>query len=238
MSRPELARIAAELDDTEAAALAALGERDKWPVDHLPAEIDADMLRCLDVAGLVEACSVILVNQQHPGDKTPPAPSQRPWFSPIQCPEMAGGWDGIRSAPPLGSSPSEPSRVDVSEVPTDDFGGFFQKRSRRIVSLWVPKPAPSFYVRLSERGRAELARRRRRERPAIPSTLTVTQAAKQLQDVVSGLSLESARAEVSSAATARKFETNGKKGRSRRINRHSFSSWLLERQRKHLDSLD
>jgi hypothetical protein len=63
MHQRELARMA-ELDETEAAALGALGERDQWPVDQLPVQIDADVLRCLDVAGLVEAASVILVNQQ------------------------------------------------------------------------------------------------------------------------------------------------------------------------------
>ena len=45
MSRRETARIAAELDETEAAALSVLGGRDQWPVDELPAEIDADVLK-------------------------------------------------------------------------------------------------------------------------------------------------------------------------------------------------
>jgi len=239
MSRPELARIAAELDDTEAAALAALGARDKWPVDHLPAEIDADVLRCLDVAGFVEAARVTLVNQQkHHGDKTPPARSQGRWFSPIEHPERAGGWNKIRSAPPLcAAGRTESPRISVSEVQDDDFGGYFPKRTHRIVSLWVPECVPSYDVRLSERGRAELARRRRRERPATPSTLKVSKAAKQLMDVTA-LSFESAKAEVSTAATAGKFKTNGKKGSSRRIDRHSFSSWLLRRQQKYLDSQD
>jgi hypothetical protein len=239
MSGHEGARSAAGLDDTEAAALAALGVRDQWPVDELPAGVDADVLRCLDVAGFVEVAFVTMVNQQkHPRDKTPPAPCQGRWFSPIEQPEMAGTWDRIRSSPPLRAAVQpEPSRVSVQEVPRDDLGGFFPKRVDRVVSVSVPEHVPSFYVRLSERGRAELARRRRREQPKHPSELTVTEAAKQLMDVVPELSLQSARAEVSSAATDDKFKTNGKKGPGRRIDRHSFSSWLLERRKKHLDSL-
>ncbi len=137
MHQRELARMA-DLDDTEAAALAALGVRDQWLVNELPATIDADVLRCLDVAGLVEAASVILLNQQKPGDKTPPKPSQGAWFSPIKQPQMAGGWDGIRSAPPLRApDPSELPRCTVSEVPRDDGGGFFPKRTDRITTVWV-----------------------------------------------------------------------------------------------------
>lgn len=239
MSQRELARIAVELDDTEAAALFALGRRDQWPVDQLAGEIDADALRCLDAAGLVEVARVTLVNQQKDhGDETQPARSQGRWFSPIEHSERAGGWDKIRSAPPLrAAARSESPRVTVSEVQDDDFGGYFPKRTHRIVSLWAPECVPSFDVRLSERGRAELARRRRRERPATPSTLTVTEAARLLM-AVTALSLESARAEVSSAATAGKFNTNGKTGPSRRIDRHSFSSWLFRRQQKYLDSQD
>jgi len=87
------------------------------------------MLRCLDMAELVEAASVALVNRQkHRGDTTPPGESRSRWFSPMKQPEMVGDWDRIRSAQPL----------------------------RR-----VPETTPAFYIRLTERGRAEMARARR-----------------------------------------------------------------------------
>jgi hypothetical protein len=130
MHKGELAQMA-ELDDTEAAALGALGERVQWPVDQLPVEVDADVLRCLDVAGLIEAASVILVNQQKPGDKTPPAPTQGRWFSPIKQPEMAGGWDAIRSAPPLRAP-------DQSELPRVLPA---RKPAVRIIPTGVRRPA-------------------------------------------------------------------------------------------------
>ena len=68
--------------------------------------------------------------------------------------------------------------------------------------------------------------------------LTVTQGAKMLQDVVSDLTLANARARVSRAASRKQFETNNHKGPSRRIDRHSFSTWLFEQRNKDLASAD
>jgi len=68
--------------------------------------------------------------------------------------------------------------------------------------------------------------------------LTVTQGAKRLQDVVSGLTLENARARVSRAAHRKQFRTNDKKRSARRIDRDSFSSWLLKQRDKDMASSD
>ena len=68
-----------------------------------------------------------------------------------------------------------------------------------------------------------------------PAQLTVTEAAKRLVDVVDGLSLEKARARVCKATRANKFRTNGEKRSKRRIDPHSFSTWLLEQRDSDLD---
>ena len=71
---------------------------------------------------------------------------------------------------------------------------------------------------------------------ARPIWLTVTDAAKLLLDVVSDLTLEKAKARVSRAASRKQFKTNNKNGSARRIDRDSFSSWLLDQREKHLAS--
>ena len=63
-----------------------------------------------------------------------------------------------------------------------------------------------------------------------PIWLTVTEATKLLLRDVSGADLSKARARVSRAADAGKFRTNGEKGRRRRIDRDSFSTWRLEQR--------
>ncbi|MCL4743295.1 MAG: hypothetical protein KJZ54_13955 [Phycisphaerales bacterium] len=84
------------LDAMEARALLQLGEREFWGVDELPEGIDADMLRCLDDRGLVEARYVVMQNRsKHRGDTTPPAPVPSSWFSPMASRSLAGGWDKI-----------------------------------------------------------------------------------------------------------------------------------------------
>jgi hypothetical protein len=60
--------------------------------------------------------------------------------------------------------------------------------------------------------------------------LTVTAAAELLCSTVSGLALAAAKTRVSRAATAGDIRNNGKKGSERRLNRDSFSTWLLEQQ--------
>lgn len=68
--------------------------------------------------------------------------------------------------------------------------------------------------------------------------LTVTAAAELLKDVVSGITTEQAKARVSRAASRAKFKTNGKTHTARRIDRGSFSTWLLEQHSKDLDKAD
>lgn len=122
---PTLEGKTGELDLAEAEALLKLGSRELWGVDELPEEIDADVMRCLDDHGLVEARFVTMQNRsKYRGDTTPPAPVPSSWFSPMKNPSRAGEWDKI-----LGS---------------------------RLRDYWTH---PS-EVRLSERGRAVLARMR------------------------------------------------------------------------------
>lgn len=64
--------------------------------------------------------------------------------------------------------------------------------------------------------------------------ITVTVAAKQLLDDVSGINLGKAKARVSKAAGESRFRTNGKEGRDRRIDQDSFSTWRLEQRNKDL----
>jgi len=65
--------------------------------------------------------------------------------------------------------------------------------------------------------------------------LTVTEAADRLREVVDNISLEKAKARVSRAADAKKFVTNGKKRSKRRLDLHSFSTWLLQQRESNLD---
>lgn len=71
-----------------------------------------------------------------------------------------------------------------------------------------------------------------------PAWLTVTEAGEMLLDVVSGLDLPRARGRVSAAASDRKFRTNGDKGRNRRIDLHSFNTWLMQQRQRELDHFD
>ena len=105
-----------DLDEAEIAALLQLGERGIWGVDELPETNDADMLRCLDRHGMVEARIVVMQSQsKYPGDKTPPKPSPRGWFSPIQQPKLAGDWDAVVSGHLRGSR-GHPSQIRLSDV--------------------------------------------------------------------------------------------------------------------------
>ncbi|MDP6634840.1 MAG: hypothetical protein QGG42_08090 [Phycisphaerae bacterium] len=74
--------------------------------------------------------------------------------------------------------------------------------------------------------------------PSVPETLTVTEAAKLLMAVVSGIDVKKARARISKAADAGKFKTNGQKGRSRRIDQDSFNTWRFEQMEKDLAAAD
>lgn len=68
--------------------------------------------------------------------------------------------------------------------------------------------------------------------------LTVTEAAQQLLEDVSGIDLDKAKARVSKAAKQGRFITNDKKGPTRRIDQHSFSTWRLEQRAKDLAAYD
>lgn len=82
------------MDATELRALRALGERDEWPLNELPDGIDVDILRCLDVEGVIEGRYVTARNQaRSPGAAPNIAYSHSSWFSPIQNPGMAGPWE-------------------------------------------------------------------------------------------------------------------------------------------------
>lgn len=71
-----------------------------------------------------------------------------------------------------------------------------------------------------------------------PALLTVTNAAKRLMVKVYGLTLEKARARVSAAAGRGEFVTNGKERNDRRIDLHTFNTWLLEQERRDLAKAD
>ncbi|MCW5755351.1 MAG: hypothetical protein KIT24_11645 [Phycisphaeraceae bacterium] len=68
--------------------------------------------------------------------------------------------------------------------------------------------------------------------------ITVTKAAKQLLDDVSGINLGKAKARVSKAAGEGRFRTNGKEGQARRIEQDSFSTWRLEQRAKEDEKWD
>lgn len=72
--------------------------------------------------------------------------------------------------------------------------------------------------------------------------ITVTAAAEMLVGVRSGLSLERARARVSRHAgmpqATRPFVTNGEDRVARRIDRHTFSTWLMSQRDVELDEAD
>ena len=74
--------------------------------------------------------------------------------------------------------------------------------------------------------------------PAIDQWLTVTQAAEMLLEVVSGIDLPRARARVSRGAQLGKFKTNDRRGKARRVERASYSIWLLEQREKDLIAVD
>ena len=68
--------------------------------------------------------------------------------------------------------------------------------------------------------------------------ITVTDAAKLLMDVVSGLGLKGAQARVSRSASRDRFRTNDRKGAARRIELHSFNSWRFSERERDLRDLD
>jgi len=67
-----------------------------------------------------------------------------------------------------------------------------------------------------------------------PQWLTVTQAAKRLMEVVSGLDVKKARSRVSSAASRNLIKTNGRARADRRIERDSFHTWLFKQREQDL----
>lgn len=71
-----------------------------------------------------------------------------------------------------------------------------------------------------------------------PKWMTVTDAAKCLMEVVSGLDLQRAKSRVSIAADRDEFKTNGKKRTDRRIDRDTFSTWLLKQRERDLAEAD
>lgn len=114
------------MDAMELSALRVLDERDVWKVNELPASMDVDVLRCLDMDGVIEARYVTAVSDGRNPDGTPRIGQwTSAWFSPIQNPGMAGPWDKWL----------RPQTYDCWNPPRE--------------------------VRLSDRGRAELARAER-----------------------------------------------------------------------------
>jgi len=101
------------MDQSESRALLQLAERDLWSVDVLPVGgVDIDILRRLDALGLIEARTGRMDNQQkYPRDPTPPKPAYSPWFSPINQPHIAGGWDSIMAT----RTDRPPSEIRISE---------------------------------------------------------------------------------------------------------------------------
>jgi len=69
-------------------------------------------------------------------------------------------------------------------------------------------------------------------------SITVTEAATMLLDVVSGINLGKAKARISKAAVHGKFKTNGKKGHSRRIELDSFNTWRFRQREQDLNAND
>ncbi|QKK08989.1 MAG: hypothetical protein HND58_13010 [Planctomycetota bacterium] len=111
-----LSTYSGDLDASEAAAVIQLGDRKIWGVDELPETIDADMLRCLDRHGFIDARSVNMQNRQKfPGDKTPSTPSPGVWFSPIRQPTQAGDWEAVVSRHERDSA-GHPSQVRLSDL--------------------------------------------------------------------------------------------------------------------------
>lgn len=70
------------------------------------------------------------------------------------------------------------------------------------------------------------------------ATITVTDGAHMLRDVVDDLTLARSRARVSKAAGDGKFKTNGKSGAARRIDRDSFNTWRFEQRDRDLARAD
>lgn len=83
---------------SEAEALRMLGKRKIWSFDVLPVGVDLDMLRCLDVDGLIEvrACHWQAANSSSDREGPPPrVRSHLGWMSPTQTPHVYGAWDTI-----------------------------------------------------------------------------------------------------------------------------------------------
>lgn len=124
----------------------------------------------------------------------------------------------------------QPTRYQVPTLPVDPFAAslapFDLVSLRQVVPSLPPAPpsgAPANDTAVgTSRGKM----------------LTVTEAAALLLDVVSGLDISRAKARVSKAASSQKFQTNGKKGEARRIDRDSFSTWLLDQRSRDLDAAD
>lgn len=68
--------------------------------------------------------------------------------------------------------------------------------------------------------------------------ITVTEAAEKLIKVVDNIDMSKARARVSGAGSRDKFTTNGKKGTDRKIDLHTFNTWLIEQQEINLAKSD
>lgn len=101
--------------DPEIAALDALAARKVWAIDELPAEIDADMLRCLDAREWVQARACSMVNMhKHPGDNTPSEVRRGGWCSPIRFPSLIGTWAHI-CAQRTRDARNHPYEVRISE---------------------------------------------------------------------------------------------------------------------------
>ena len=78
---------------------------------------------------------------------------------------------------------------------------------------------------------------RRGDLPEKPAELRVSEAAELLAEQV-GISLGTAKTRVSRAADDEDFTTNGKKGHGRRIDRDSFSTWLLDQLEEDREGAD
>src|SRR5579862_3850091 len=81
------------MDAAEAAALAALSEKERFRADQLPSGIDADMLTCLGVDGMIEARLLSHRDPCAPKDFTM-------WFSPASDRCGSGGWRMLLMNPP------------------------------------------------------------------------------------------------------------------------------------------
>lgn len=148
------------MDHVEVRALVQLGERDIWKVDELPPGIDVDLLRCLDGANLIQARFCYWENrQQLPQDLTPPAQASSAWFSPMQKPGMAGGWDSILSSHisdhrklPHEIMLTEQGRAELSRLHRRQIGINSGANEEKIATDW--RDMQRRLLRLCERGDA------------------------------------------------------------------------------------